>query len=134
MLEYIFFAERFRQQFIQWLESRSIEYEQSGSGEECLVLIDEDIDEDLEEQIEDQYDNILKLQASAIDEQDNQDTSIHLVAVQYTDIAGSVRQVRLTPELVNRAHEGMTPEELQELVQAVADGVLNPDDRPLCQK
>jgi len=134
MLEYVFFESQFRKQFVLWLARNGIPYQASDTEMELLVLIDEDIDDDTEERVEDQYDLIMLEQAASADQQDNPEDHIHLVGIQYTATDGNVHQVRLTPAIVNRITQCIDAIELQELVQTIANGVLNPDDRPLCRK
>jgi len=134
MLEYAFFENRFRDQFTGWLKTINMEYQTSEGEWELLVLIDEDIDEEIEDKLEEQYDLIMEQQAISADESDDPETHINLVGVQYTSTDGNVHHVRLEPDIVNRVTQGISYIELQEFVQTIANGVLNPDDRPLCKK
>jgi len=134
MLEYAFFENRFRDQFIDWLKSIDMEYQTQDGELELLVLVDEDIEEEIEDKLEEQYDLIMERQALSADENDDPEIHINLVGVQYTATDGNVHHVRLQPEIVNRITRSISHVELQEFVQTIADGVLNPDDRPLCKK
>jgi hypothetical protein len=134
MLEYIFFESRFRDRFTDELNTMQVRFELAGADEELLVLVDEDIDEELEEQVESLYEQLMNEQASSVNDQEAADESIHVVGVQYTATDGTVCQVRLPPALVNRITQCLSNEELQQLVQTIADDVSNPDLRPLCEK
>ena len=134
MLEYAFFENRFRDQFTDWLKTIDMEYQTADGELELLVLVDEDIDDATEEKLEEQYDLIMEKQAISADENDDPEAHINLVGVQYTATDGCVHHVRLSPDIVNRITQSISHVELQEFVQTIADGVLNPDDRPLCKK
>lgn len=134
MLEYAFFENRFRDQFTDWLKTIDMEYQTADGELELLVLVDEDIDDEIEDKLEEQYDLIMEKQAISADENDDPEAHINLVGVQYTATDGSVHHVRLSPDIVNRITQSISHVELQEFVQTIADGVLNPDDRPLCKK
>lgn len=111
-----------------------VDYELAGAGEELLVLIDENIDEALEAQVESLYDEIMNDQAAYINRQDSPDDSTHVVGVQYAAPSGEIYHVRLSSGLVNRITQCLSVEELQQLVQTVADGVFKRDSRPLCDQ
>jgi hypothetical protein len=134
MLEYAFFENRFRDQFTDWLKLIDVEYQTADGELELLVLVDEDIDNEIEDKLEEQYDLIMEQQTISADENDDPETHINLVGVQYTDTDGCAHHVRLAPDIVNRITQSISHIELQEFVQTVADSVLNRDDRPLCKK
>jgi len=133
VLEYILFSERIRELFICWLRDNNIEFELAGNDEEFLVLIDEDIADSIEEKIEAQYDLLLDENAKAVDEDDDSSGAIHLVGIQYTDINGDIGQVKIPPDLANHLQRCLTASELQGFVQLIADTVVNPDNKSLCQ-
>ena len=134
MLEYIFFEAGVRDRFAAELNSLPVKFQLSGSNDELLVLVDEDIDDELEETIESFYEQLMREQASAIDALGNPHETIHIVGIQYTAADGTLCQVRLSPELVNRITRCLSNEELQQLVQTIADDVARADQRPLCEQ
>jgi len=133
VLEYVFFSEHIRNIFISWLQDNQIEFQLAGSNEELLVLINEDIDLLTDEKIEVQYDLLLDESARVVDEDDDSPDFVHLVAIQYTNQNGDVGQVRIPPELANQIQQCLTAAELQAFVQMIADEIINPANKPLCQ-
>ncbi len=132
MLEYVLFSEHIRKLFTIWLQDNQIEFQLAGVGEELLVLISEDIDELTEEKIETQYDFLLDESAKLADEEDS-DNAIHIVGIQFTNAKGGIGQVKIPPKLANQIQSCMTAAELQAFVQLIADEVMNPEEKPLCQ-
>ena len=133
MLEYVLFSKKIRQLFITWLQENQIEFQLADNEDEYMVLIDEDIDESTEEKIEAQYDLLLDENARLTDEEDDSDDSIHLVGIQFTSKSGDIGQVKIPPELANKIQRCMTATELQAFVQLIADEVINPSNKSLCQ-
>lgn len=133
MLEYVLFSKDIRQLFIVWLKENQIEFQLADNEEEYMVLIDEDIDESIEEKIEVQYDLLLDENARLTDEEDDSDDSVHLVGIQFTNESGDSGQVMIPPELANQVQRCMTATELQAFVQLIADEVISPTNKPLCQ-
>jgi hypothetical protein len=134
MLEYVFFDAGFRDRFVTELDSLQVLFQLSDSNDELLVLVDEDIDDELEESIESVYEQLMREQATAVDAQENPHEMVHIVGIQYIAADGSVCQVRLSPNLVNRLARCLSSEELQQLVQTIADDVARADQRPLCEQ
>ncbi len=59
---------------------------------------------------------------------------VHTAGVNVTLSDGRVVQAAVDPKLMQRLLAVISPEELGELVNAVADAVENPDERPFCQR
>ena len=133
MLEYIFFDERPWQRFIDYLKSLGLQPECSSGDEGWLVALPEDLDDSLDEQIEAYYDQMLEMNESLVAEAEGQG-HVHTAGVNVTLSDGRVVQAAIDPQLMRRLLEVVTPQELGELVNAVADAVENPDERPFCQR
>ena len=133
MLEYVLFSEKVRELFISWLEDYEIEFQLAGEDGEFLILIDEDIDQNIEEKIEAQYDLLLDENAKVVDEEDDSPGNLHMVGIQYTDQNDQIGQIQIPPALANQIQQNMTAAELQAFVQLIADQVLNPTNKSLCQ-
>lgn len=134
MLEYVLFAEPLRDRFTAWLEDNDIDYRTGGDGDELLVFVDENIDDETLDRLDELYDLLLDESAQIADAEDDSPDAVHLVGIQFQRGDGSLGIVRITPDLANRMHDCLDMVELQAFVQAVADAVENPDDRPLCQR
>ncbi|MGB0721453.1 MAG: hypothetical protein ACPGU7_03555 [Gammaproteobacteria bacterium] len=129
--DYVFFSPSLRDEFIAFVTREGIEYRTSGDEEELLVQVPEDLDDALCERIEAEYDRLFAAQSELTAGEEPDD--IHRVGVQFTASDGAVRQARLDPELVNRLRTVMSYEELQTMVQSVADAVEDGGPRPLCK-
>lgn len=133
MLEYVLFSEAIRNKFIAWLQDNQIVFQLAGDDEELLVLINEDISHLTEDKIETQYDLLLDESAKIADEEDKSHDSVHLVGIQFTDKNGDIGNVQISPELANQIQHCLTAAELQAFVQLIADEVINPVNKSLCQ-
>lgn len=133
MLEYIFFDERPWRQFIDYLESLGLQPERSSEDQGWLVALPEDLDDALDEQIEAYYDRMLEMNESLVAEAEGE-AHVHTAGVNVTLADGRVVQAAIDPKLMQRLLEVVSPEELGELVNAIADAVENPDERPFCQR
>lgn len=133
-LEFMFFDDALRDRFVGFLSDRGIASrmridEIAGS---VVELADELADEAVEE-IEAEYDALMSEQM--ILAESKEDWVSHRVAgVTVTLADGRSCTVRLSGTLAGRLLEHFTPEEVHDLVQAIAQSVENPLDGPLCRK
>ncbi|MCU7809922.1 MAG: hypothetical protein KZQ77_01610 [Candidatus Thiodiazotropha sp. (ex Notomyrtea botanica)] len=133
MLEYIFFDERPWRRFIDYLESLGLEPQSSSSDEGWLVALPENLDDALDEKVELYYDQMLDLNESLVAEEEGQ-AHVHTAGVNVTLNDGRVVQAAVGPQLMQKLLEVVSPQELGDLVNAIADAVENPDERPFCQR
>ncbi|MCU7852612.1 MAG: hypothetical protein KZQ80_10400 [Candidatus Thiodiazotropha sp. (ex Monitilora ramsayi)] len=133
MLEYIFFDERPWRRFIDYLESLGLEPQSSSSDEGWLVALPEDLDDALDEKIELYYDQMLDLNESLVAEEEGQ-AHVHTAGINVTLNDGRVVQAAVDPQLMQKLLEVVSPQELGDLVNTIADAVENPDERPFCQR
>jgi hypothetical protein len=133
MLEYIFFDERPWRQFIDYLESLGLQPTSSSGDQGWLVALPEDLDDALDEKVEAYYDRMLEMNESLVAEAEGE-AHVHTAGVNVTLADGRVVQAAIEPKLMQRLLAAVTPEELGELVNAIADAVENPDERPFCQR
>lgn len=130
MLEYVFFDESILNNFVMFARARGIDARQN-PGEDLIVEIPEDLDPSLEQEIDMQYEHLLQETASLL-EQGSDALEKNVAGVQITLSNGRRCTIRLDPDFVARILTAISMEELRDMVQHVADGVENPDDRPLC--
>ena len=133
MLEYIFFHERPWQRFIDYLTSIGLEPQATSGDEGWLVALPEDLDDELDEKIEAYYDEMLNLNESLVAEEEGQ-AHVHTAGVNVTLKDGRVVQAVVDPGLMQKLLDAVSPQELGDLVNAIADAVENPDERPFCQR
>ena len=137
MLEFIFFHQKPFNLFLEKLSNKSLQYETSANEEEAEyeVRMDENIDDELLEEIEDIYDELMEMNQQLVDEEEGQSSSnYHLASITVTLADGTVSYAKIPPQLLTKVMQVITPEELGEIVTAVADAVENPDDRSMCQR
>ncbi|MDQ7015527.1 MAG: hypothetical protein Q9N68_04030 [Gammaproteobacteria bacterium] len=132
MLDYLFFNEALCQRFEESLKIHQQPYQRQQDEETITIQLDEDLDETLCDQLDELYDQLFDEQAKITANEETED--VNLVAVQYTDANGEVGVVTLQPDLVTRLHQAISLEELQSLVQTVADAVESNDRRSMCQR
>ncbi|MCW8828765.1 MAG: hypothetical protein OQK94_06890 [Gammaproteobacteria bacterium] len=127
MLEYVFFDERIRDKFVAQLRSKGVQV----SSDELIVEVPEDLDEALADEVDYCYEKLLQETAELMEEgEDALEKNVMGVHVALED--GSACTIRLDPELVARVLNCISMEELRDMAQSIAEGVQNPDNRPLC--
>ncbi|HEY0635781.1 MAG TPA: hypothetical protein VGE00_10395 [Gammaproteobacteria bacterium] len=130
MLEYVFFDEGIRNKFVTFLRERGVEVE-CGDEEGCIAAIPEDLDDELGDEIDACYEQLLQETAELLEQGEHaMEKNVAGVTFQLAD--GTPCTVRLDPDLVARILNCVTMEELRDMVQLIAAGVENPDNRPLC--
>ena len=137
MLEFIFFHQKPYQLFVDELKERALTFSISQDEEEneYEVHMDEDLDDDLLEEIEECYDRLMEMNQQLVDEEEGQSSNnYHLASITVTLADGSISYARIPPALLSKMMQVITPEELGQVVTAIADAVENPDDRSMCQR
>lgn len=133
MLEFIFFNDGLRDQFVEFAESLDLECESRLDELGTVVMVPEDLPDEIEDQLEDRYAELMEQQAALADE-DTDVTQHQVVGINVTFSDGSERTLKLDPAIVNRMLECFTLEEIQELVSAIANSLQNATSAPLCQR
>lgn len=139
MLEYVFFNRPACDAFVARLDQGQVAFDgpqQSASpgdadSELWSVLVPEDLADELSDELDEFYDALMAGQAQEVIEQDTD--SINLVGVQYTRDDGQLGVVRLQPDRVNQLTQCLSLEELQVLVQEIADEVQAEHTGSLCR-
>ena len=137
MLEYIFFHKIPYEKFLQFLRSKQVEPLKEGIDETdvegLVVFIQDNLDESLSNEIEAYYDDMMDLNESLVGEEDEEDQMNNVgLAVSLAD--GRSVLASVDPEVLNRVLSVITHQQLGEMVDAIADAVENPDERPLCKR
>jgi hypothetical protein len=130
MLEYVFFDEAIRESFLQFLRERGVDA-RANDADGCIAEVPEDLDDELAEAIDEKYELLLQETAALMEEGEHAlEKNVAGVTFQLSD--GTPCTVRLNPDLVARVLNCLTMEEFRDMVQLIASGVENPDNRPLC--
>ena len=136
MLEYVFFNADPCARFRSFLEERGLPSSLAEGDPELVVQVDEErVDDELADAIEARYDELFELdqrlyEASLGPPADNYQTSG--VVVNLED--GRAVYAGVRPDLLRKVLQALSPEELGELVEAIAEAVENPDERSLCER
>jgi hypothetical protein len=130
--EYIFFDEGLRDRFLQFAASHGLKGKVRVDGMEGYVVeLPEDVGEDVEDALEAEYDNLMDEQQALVEDADDDGArDLAGVAVELPD--GTPCVVRLPAPIARRLFEHFAPDEIHQLVAAVAASVANPTTDPLC--
>lgn len=131
MLEYVFFDESIRQKFADFLRDKGVEYRLTDEDGACIAEVPEDLDDALGNAIDHCYERLLQETAELIEATDDAlEKNVAGVHVALSD--GTACTIRLDPNLLARVLNCISMEELRDMAQTIAEGVENPDNRPLC--
>lgn len=83
--------------------------------------------------IEHFYDEMLDMNEALFAEQEGE-RPVHGAGVSINLSDGRTVQAAVDPDLLNRILEVISTDELGQLVSAITDAVVNPDERPFCQR
>lgn len=133
MLEYIFFHKQLLEQFLKQLEQLNIACETRDDAMGLVAALPEDIDDALMEQIDEIYEALLGDTEKLLNTDDTASDK-HAAAITLTLKNGEAVDAPIDPALLKRVLSVISYEELNELVEAIVDGVENPDRSPFCQR
>jgi len=133
MLEYIFFHDEPRKQFIQYLEKQDIPYVEQDDSMGMVVAVEEDLGEEIEELTESHYDKLME-DAEELLIEDGEAAEKDVAAITITLDDGKTIYASVSPNVINRVLGVITTQELNDLVNSIVTSVLNPDDRPICTR
>ena len=135
MLEYVFFDERPRDQFVTFLQQKSVELKLEENEGLLKVWISEDLDDDLDEAIEDFYDDMMALNQQLYEDENNEaEVGYNAAGIVLELNNGDNVYAQVDPELLGRIMTGVTPDEFNTVVNAIVEAVENPDARTPCQR
>ena len=135
MLEYVFFDERPRDQFVTFLQEKSVELKLEEDEGLLKVWISEDLDDDLDEAIEDFYDDMMALNQQLYEDENNEaEVGYNAAGIVLELNTGENVYAQVNPELLGRIMTVVTPDEFNTVVNAIVEAVENPDARTPCQR
>lgn len=135
MLEYVFFNDEPMKQFQAYLEQQGVPATVTRHEENYEIAIPEDLNDDLIDDIEDYYDEVSDLDQRLVEEaQDNNEGNYHMASILVTLQDGRSSYADVSPELLSKIMQVVTPQELGEVVKAITHAVEHPDDRLFCQR
>jgi hypothetical protein len=135
MLEYVFFDERPRDQFVNFLQEKAVELKLEEDEGVLKVWIPEDLDDDLDEAIEDFYDDMMALNQQLYEDENNEaEVGYNAAGIVLELNTGENVYAQVDPELLGRIMTVVTPDEFNTVVNAIVEAVENPDVRTPCQR
>lgn len=133
MFEYMFFDEELRRRFVAYAHSLNIECTFPDDNLGLLAATQEEIDDTVSDVLDNYYDELMEEQADRVDAADGEATH-QAAGIRVTLSDGRPCMVKLEPALANRLLAAFTLEEMQVLVNAIAQSVENPGDGPICKR
>lgn len=135
MLEYILFHSTPFQLFVDWLKTKDISPETEIDGDNYLIRIPEDLNDDLLDEVDEKYDSLMDMNQQMVnDEEKETQQGRHMAGIVVTLKDGSISYADVDPDLLGRVIGAISPEELGEIVSAIADAVENPQPDPYCKR
>ena len=136
MLEYVFFHEEPVRRFNSFLTGLGLSAGNRDSGESLLVTLEEEsVDDETADRIDAFYDEMFDLDQQLYDSGTQEDSeNFGSAGVVVNLMNGTSVYADVSPELLHKIMQALTPEELGDLVNAIADAVEQPDSRPLCKR
>ena len=133
MLEYIFFDDEPRKQFIQYMESLDIPHVEQDDTMGMIVAVPEDMGEDIEDQIEAHYDKLMEDAEERLAEA-GEAAEKDVAAITISLQNGNTIYASVEPKVLNRILSVISTQELNDLVTSIVSSVENPDDGPFCNR
>ena len=127
MLEFIFFHHNISSLFTDFIAGLGIEYQVEDDSETITVSVSEDVDDELVEQIEDEYDRLLDLSRDQTDnEEGDSRQNYQKASLLITLKSGDISYAHVDTDIINRVLQTISTDELNRLIEAIADAVENP--------
>ena len=133
MLEYIFFHDEPRKQFLQYIESLDIPHVEQDDTMGMIVAIPEELGEDIEDEIEAHYDKLMEDAEERLAEA-GEAAEIDVAAMTISLQSGDTIYASVEPKALNRILSVITTQELNDLVNSIVSSVETPDERPFCNR
>jgi hypothetical protein len=134
MFDYIFHHPESLEAFTKFLQSKSVPHETRADMLGSIVAIAEDIDDAILDEIESSYETLQRSQESMLFAQADEDSGKTSTALTVQLAGGQTVYASIPAEMMRRLLTVLSPEEIGQLVDAIATAVENPDLRPICQR
>lgn len=135
MLDYILFDQVPYQLFIDWLKGKNIAYEVEKKEDDFIIKVSEDLDEDILDDIDEKYEELMDMNEDIINEREKENNNgYNMAGIIVTLKDGTISYADIDSTLLSRVISVISPEELGEIVCAIADAVENPQPKTYCQR
>lgn len=135
MLEYLFFNQRFCDEFTAFLVTKTISFEITTEAVQnsLNVKIPEFTDDELWNEVDDIYDALSEKDTLLLQESFDEESDISSAGI-YIQLANKQQTVaKIDPDIMNRILSVITMEEFNQFIEVIVDSVENPDDSPICK-
>jgi hypothetical protein len=131
--EFIFFDADLRDRFVAFAAERGVESTiKSDPLADHVVMLPEHLGDAVADELEAEYGVLMDEQMLLVNASDDSDArDVMGVGIQLPD--GTDCTVRLSATLARRLFAAFTPEEIHELVEAIAASAANPNSGPICR-
>ncbi|HEX8961784.1 MAG TPA: hypothetical protein VF801_02165 [Rhodocyclaceae bacterium] len=131
--EYIFFDTDLRDRFVKFAATHGIQSKvKSDPIADHVVVLPDHIEDGVAEALEAEYELLMDEQMALTNADDDHDAK-DLMGVGITLPDGTDCTVRLPAPIARRLFQAFSPEEIHELVDAIAKSVAAPTTAPLCK-
>jgi len=135
MLDYILFDKIPYQLFIDWLKAKNVIYETERDQDNYIIKVSEDLDEDLLDNIDEKYDELMDMNQDIVNEAEKENNDgYNMAGIVITLKDGTISYADIDSQLLSRVISVISPEELGEIVSAIADAVETPQPKTYCQR
>lgn len=133
MLEYVFFNDQFKQQFIERLQSHGMVHSEAIDPIEGAAIVQiEEPEDDLWDLLDDYYDDLSDADQAAME--NSSDDSVSTAGI-YIELKNGQRTLaKVRPDVMNRMLSVVGMDEFNEFVETIVQSVEEPDDSPICQQ
>jgi hypothetical protein len=134
MLEYIFFHKRTCLLFEKAAISSGVKPVIDCEDEYFTARLLESSDETALEELENYYDELMDMDRSLSEKQEDSSEDIHVAAITIQLKDNRFVYASVPPELLARLMQSISADDLNTLVCAITEAVENPDEKNLCQQ
>jgi len=134
MLEYIFFNKKTCDLFEISAKSSGVTPEIDCADDCFTVRLSEDLDEVVLEKLEDYYDELMDIDRTLAEQQDDSSDNVHAAGINIQLKDGRYVYASVSPELLTKVMQSISTDELNTLVCAITEAVEDPDESSLCQR
>ena len=135
MLEYLFFNQRFCDEFTAILTTKNIPFqlENEAVQNSLNVKVPDFTDDALWNEIDDIYDELSEKDTQLLQESFDDESDVSTAGI-YIQLANDQQTIaKVDPEIMNRILTVISMEEFNQFIEVIVESVENPDDSPICK-
>lgn len=135
MLEYLFFNQRFCDEFTAFLTTNNIpfEIENEAVQNSLNVKVPDFTDDTLWNEVDDIYDDLSEKDTQLLQESFEDESNVSTAGI-YIQLANEQQTIaKVDPDIMNRILSAISMDEFNQFVEVIVESVENPDDSPICK-